>query len=154
MSSAAQPPFANRSSPLSMSSEPRHSVPWSFRYLQIYNLLSSLAWAIVLGRVVLLVPLVGFEHVHGGAGTWLRWTQTTAGLEVLHALTGQFLSSSSSSSSSSSQSNSLPHNETANRGVVARRIDMCRPRSLFPRHDGHTGSVAVLARVVHRPSFP
>ena len=31
---------------------------------------------------------------------------------------------------------------------------MCRPRPLFPRHDGHTGSVAVPARVVHRLSFP
>ena len=96
MTSAAQRPFAYRSSGVSMSSEPRHTVPWSIRYLQIYNLLSSLAWVILLGRVVLLVPLVGFEHVHGGAGTWLRWTQTTAGLEVLHSLTGQFLSSSSS----------------------------------------------------------
>ncbi|KAI9750282.1 MAG: hypothetical protein M1815_001889 [Lichina confinis] len=76
-----------------MSSEPRHTVPWSIRYLQIYNLLSSLAWVILLGRVVLLVPLVGFEHVHGGAGTWLRWTQTTAGLEVLHSLTGLVRSS-------------------------------------------------------------
>ncbi len=60
------------------------------RYLQLYNLFSAFAWLIVLGRVLLLVPLVGFDHVYGGVGTWVRWTQTVALLEIGHSAMSMF----------------------------------------------------------------
>ncbi len=86
MATATQPP-----PPLSdVRRRDDSSVSLRVRYLQVYNLLSCMAWITVLGRVLLLVLLVGFEHVHGGVGTWLRWTQTMAGLEVFHSLSGAF----------------------------------------------------------------
>lgn len=91
MTTATQPllssPFASDAR-----ARERDVVPWRVRYLQVYNLVSCMAWVTVLGRVLLLLALVGFEHVHGGVGTWLRWTQTMAGLEVLHSLSGMFSS--------------------------------------------------------------
>lgn len=89
MATAVQSPLSSRSALFSTQPYERENVPSRVRYLQIYNLLSAFGWLCVLGRVLLLVPLVGFENVHGGVGTWLRWTQTAAGLEVLHSLSGR-----------------------------------------------------------------
>ena len=60
------------------------------QYLVLYNLLSAMLWVAVLGRVILLVPLVGFENVHGGVGEFAKWTQTLAVLEVVHSALGEF----------------------------------------------------------------
>ena len=61
------------------------------QYLIAYNATSSLLWFAVLGCVVLLVPLVGFEEVYGGVGTWTKWTQTLMAVEVVHAATGAWV---------------------------------------------------------------
>lgn len=58
------------------------------QYLIFYNLISALLWVAVLGRVVLLVPLVGFQNVYGGVGEFTKWTQTAAVLEILHSALG------------------------------------------------------------------
>ena len=60
-------------------------------YLQAYNIVSAFLWLAVLGRVLLLVPLVGLENVYGGVSTWTRWTQTLAVVEVGHAALGAFV---------------------------------------------------------------
>jgi very-long-chain (3R)-3-hydroxyacyl-CoA dehydratase len=61
------------------------------QYLILYNFVSAVLWLAVLGRVVLLVPLVGFARVYPGAGNFAKWTQTLALLEVLHAAFGECL---------------------------------------------------------------
>ncbi|MCJ1249000.1 hypothetical protein MMC30_006221 [Trapelia coarctata] len=62
--------------------------PLQTQYLILYNLVSAIAWASVLGRVLLLVPLVDFENVHGGVGQFAKWTQTAAVLEIVHSALG------------------------------------------------------------------
>lgn len=81
------------SSPLSSKSKQRGAKPLQSndpkkQYLILYNFVSAVLWATVLGRVVMLVPLVGFRHVFGEVGGFLKWTQTLALLEVVHALVG------------------------------------------------------------------
>lgn len=76
---------------------PSTTPPPSFRrssspktqYLICYNLLSTILWLIVLGRVILLIPLVGTKHVYGGVGNFAKWTQTLALLEVVHSASGK-----------------------------------------------------------------
>lgn len=58
------------------------------QYLIIYNFVSALLWVAVLGRVILLVPLVGFQGVYGGVGEFTKWTQTAAVMEILHSAFG------------------------------------------------------------------
>ncbi|KAI9678587.1 MAG: hypothetical protein M1817_005644 [Caeruleum heppii] len=58
------------------------------QYLVLYNFLSALLWFSILGRVVMLVPLVGTSHVYGGVGHFAKWTQTLALLEIGHSLLG------------------------------------------------------------------
>ncbi|TVY29891.1 putative very-long-chain (3R)-3-hydroxyacyl-CoA dehydratase, partial [Lachnellula hyalina] len=58
------------------------------QYLILYNFASALSWLVVLGRVVLLVPMVGFGRVYPAVGYFAKWTQTVALLEVVHAATG------------------------------------------------------------------
>jgi very-long-chain (3R)-3-hydroxyacyl-CoA dehydratase len=41
-----------------------------------------------LGRVVLLVPMVGFGNVYQGTENFTKWTQTMALLEVVHSAVG------------------------------------------------------------------
>ena len=60
----------------------------STNYLIAYNFMSALLWFAVLGRVILLIPLAGFENVYGGVGQFVKWTQTLAFLEVLHSAVG------------------------------------------------------------------
>lgn len=59
-------------------------------YLILYNFVSAVLWAAVLGRVLLFVPMVGFGRVYQGVGNFAKWTQTLALLEILHAGTGEF----------------------------------------------------------------
>lgn len=58
------------------------------QYLILYNFVSAILWLVVLGRVLLLVPLVGFGRVYPAVGQFTKWTQTMALLEVVHAATG------------------------------------------------------------------
>ncbi|MCJ1270352.1 hypothetical protein MMC22_010248 [Lobaria immixta] len=58
------------------------------QYLVLYNLSCAILWLAVFGRVILLVPLVGTQHVYGGVGNFAKWTQTVALLEVLHSAFG------------------------------------------------------------------
>ncbi|KAF2452633.1 tyrosine phosphatase-like protein [Lineolata rhizophorae] len=53
-----------------------------------YNFLSAILWASVLGRVVLLASLVGWQHVFAGTGEFAKWTQTMALMEVVHSVFG------------------------------------------------------------------
>lgn len=64
------------------------------QYLVSYNLVCAVLWAAVLGRVVLLIPLVGFGNVHGGVGEFTKWAQTLALLEVGHSALGMVTQSS------------------------------------------------------------
>lgn len=59
------------------------------QYLIAYNLVCAILWTAVLGRVILLIPLVGFENVVGGVGEFVRWTQTLALLEIVHSVIGR-----------------------------------------------------------------
>jgi len=58
------------------------------QYLILYNFVSSILWLVVLGRTVLLVPMVGFARVYPGVGNFTKWTQTLACLEIVHAAFG------------------------------------------------------------------
>lgn len=58
------------------------------QYLILYNFVSSILWLVVLGRTVLLVPMVGFGRVYEGVGHFTKLTQTLACLEIVHAATG------------------------------------------------------------------
>jgi hypothetical protein len=59
------------------------------QYLILYNFVSAILWLTVLGRVLILVPLVGFGRVYPGVGQFTKWTQSLALLEVVHALFGE-----------------------------------------------------------------
>ena len=61
------------------------------QYLILYNFVCAVLWTVVLGRVLLLVPLVGFGRVYAGVGHFTKWTQTLALLEVVHSAVGTFL---------------------------------------------------------------
>ena len=55
------------------------------QYLVLYNLVSAILWFSVLGRVLLLIPLVGYENVYGGVGQFAKWAQTLAIMEIVHS---------------------------------------------------------------------
>ena len=57
-------------------------------YLILYNLFSAVAWGTVLWRTVAINAQSGPYAVFPGIGEWTRWTQTVAGLEILHSLLG------------------------------------------------------------------
>ena len=54
-------------------------------YLLSYNLLSLIFWSAILGRLILLIFLVGPPNIYGGLGDLTRYTQTLAILEIIHA---------------------------------------------------------------------
>ncbi|KAI9649401.1 hypothetical protein NHQ30_001977 [Ciborinia camelliae] len=68
--------------------KPLQSSSRKTQYLILYNFVSALLWLIVLGRVLLLVPLAGFGQLYPAVGLFVKWTQTMALLEVVHAATG------------------------------------------------------------------
>lgn len=59
------------------------------QYLILYNFVCTILWTAVLGRVLILVPMVGFGNVYKGTGEFTKWTQTVALLEVVHSATGK-----------------------------------------------------------------
>ncbi|RQM06285.1 hypothetical protein DH86_00001098 [Scytalidium sp. 3C] len=68
--------------------KPRTSNSLKTQYLVLYNAVSTILWLVLLGRTLVLIPLAGFENVYGGVGEFLKWTQTLALMEVVHAALG------------------------------------------------------------------
>jgi len=73
--------------------ERRKTASLSTRYLIAYNAVSAVLWAGVLGRTILLLPLVGPTHVHEALGDYTKWVQTLAVLEIVHIVLGLLRSS-------------------------------------------------------------
>ena len=63
------------------------------QYLTLYNFVSAFLWLAIFGRVVLLIPLLGFERVYSGVGQFVRWTQMLAILEIGHSALGKYQNS-------------------------------------------------------------
>lgn len=63
--------------------------PLKTQYLILYNFISAILWFAVFGRVVILLPIVGYKNVYGGVGEFAKWTQTTALLEIFHSASGK-----------------------------------------------------------------
>ncbi|KAG5362137.1 putative very-long-chain (3R)-3-hydroxyacyl-CoA dehydratase [Yarrowia sp. C11] len=58
------------------------------KYLTLYNSISAFLWFAVFARLVILLPLVGYDYVSGGLRDFLIGVQTLAGLEIFHSLFG------------------------------------------------------------------
>ncbi|KAI1384471.1 PTPLA-domain-containing protein [Hypoxylon trugodes] len=74
--------MADKSKPVKKSS------PIKNGYLILYNAVSAILWLTVLGRVVGANITGGPLHVYPAVGEFCKWTQTLAGMEVLHSLFG------------------------------------------------------------------
>ncbi|CAD0113776.1 unnamed protein product [Aureobasidium uvarum] len=59
-------------------------------YLVLYNAVSTILWATILGRVSLVASVHGTKYVFPAVGEFAKWTQTLALLEVVHAALGKF----------------------------------------------------------------
>ncbi|OTA89561.1 hypothetical protein M434DRAFT_23310 [Hypoxylon sp. CO27-5] len=57
-------------------------------YLILYNAVSAVLWLVVLGRVVGTNLTSNPQQVYPAVGEFCKWTQTLAGMEVLHSLLG------------------------------------------------------------------
>ncbi|KAL8865063.1 MAG: hypothetical protein Q9174_007090 [Haloplaca sp. 1 TL-2023] len=57
-------------------------------YLSAYNSVCALLWLSVFGRVVLLLPIAGYQSIYEAAGDFTKWTQTLAVLEIIHSAAG------------------------------------------------------------------
>ncbi|SMQ47505.1 unnamed protein product [Zymoseptoria tritici ST99CH_3D7] len=66
----------------------KKSSPAKTGYLILYNALSAVLWAVVLTRTLQTTATKGYKSTYLEVGEWTKWTQTLAGLEVLHAATG------------------------------------------------------------------
>lgn len=80
-------PLSPSDAPRKPARKPLTSSSPQVQYLILYNFVSAILWLAVLGRVLLLVPLVGFGRVYRGVGIFAKWTQTLALLEILHSAT-------------------------------------------------------------------
>ncbi|KAH0359901.1 PTPLA-domain-containing protein, partial [Aureobasidium melanogenum] len=66
----------------------RKSSPVKTGYLVLYNAVSTILWATILGRVLLVSSVHGTKYVFPAVGEFAKWTQTLALLEVVHAAVG------------------------------------------------------------------
>lgn len=57
-------------------------------YLAGYNLVSAILWSIILGRVISIAPVWGNAELMRTTGSYIRWTQTLAALEIVHSAFG------------------------------------------------------------------
>lgn len=58
-------------------------------YLVGYNAVSALLWSVVFYRTVLVLATTQSpELVYPAVGEWTKWTQTVAGLEIVHSVLG------------------------------------------------------------------
>lgn len=58
-------------------------------YLILYNAVSAMLWLTVLGRIVGINAVRGPQFAYPAVGEFCKWTQTLAGMEVLHSLFGK-----------------------------------------------------------------
>lgn len=65
------------------------SSPAKNGYLVLYNAMSAILWLTVLGRVVGITAIRGPQLAYPAVGEFCKWTQTLAGMEVLHSLFGK-----------------------------------------------------------------
>ena len=86
-SQSAMPP---RQSKAKTAAAPAPSSPVKTLYLILYNFASAVAWSTVLGRVVGVLALHGPAFVYDATGTFTKWTQTMAIMEVFHSLLGMY----------------------------------------------------------------
>ncbi|XXG96763.1 hypothetical protein Hte_003054 [Hypoxylon texense] len=66
----------------------RQPSPVKNGYLILYNAASAILWLTVLGRVVGANVTKGPQLVYPTTGEFCKWTQTLAGMEILHSLFG------------------------------------------------------------------
>lgn len=59
-------------------------------YLVAYNAFSAALWSVVLVRTAQTLASDGPEAVYPVVGEWTKWTQTLAGLEIVHSVFGVF----------------------------------------------------------------
>lgn len=85
-----RPEDSQQTAPAASKAERKPSPSPKTTYLILYNFVSALLWSVVLGRVVVIGSIVGWQQVFLGTSEFTKWTQTLAGLEVLHAATGNF----------------------------------------------------------------
>jgi very-long-chain (3R)-3-hydroxyacyl-CoA dehydratase len=71
----------------------KRSSPVKTTYLILYNAISAILWATVLGRTVATNLESGPAAVHSTTGDFVLWTQTLMILDVFHALFGMCPSS-------------------------------------------------------------
>lgn len=67
---------------------PKRSSPIKTAYLILYNAVSAILWATVLGRTVGANMLRGPAFVYVSTGDFVLWTQTLMIMDVLHGLFG------------------------------------------------------------------
>lgn len=67
----------------------RRSSPVKNGYLILYNAVSAVLWATVLGRTVGTNIIRGPAFVYISTGDFVLWTQTLMIMDVLHALFGK-----------------------------------------------------------------
>ncbi|KAI1304344.1 tyrosine phosphatase-like protein [Xylaria venustula] len=70
------------------SKPPRKPSPVKTGYLIFYNAVSAILWLTVLGRIVAVNVIKGPHYAYPAVGEFCKWTQTLAGMEVLHSLFG------------------------------------------------------------------
>lgn len=58
-------------------------------YLILYNWISAVLWAAILGRTVLHGATDGYERVYDFVGTLVKYTQTLAATECLNSSFGE-----------------------------------------------------------------
>ncbi|KAH8156325.1 hypothetical protein CIB48_g11919 [Xylaria polymorpha] len=62
------------------------SSPVKNGYLILYNAVSAILWLAVLGRIAGINAVRGPQFAYPAVGEFCKWTQTLAGIEVLHSL--------------------------------------------------------------------
>ncbi|KAI0024989.1 protein tyrosine phosphatase-like protein [Xylariomycetidae sp. FL0641] len=68
--------------------KPAAASPVKTGYLILYNAVSATLWLAVLGRVLGANVVRGHRFAYPAVGDFCKWTQTLAGMEVLHSLLG------------------------------------------------------------------
>lgn len=68
----------------------KKSSPIKNAYLILYNAVSAALWLTVLSRVVIVNLNSTPQAVYPAVGEFCKWTQTLAGMEILHSLLGTF----------------------------------------------------------------
>ncbi|EWC48148.1 hypothetical protein DRE_02252 [Drechslerella stenobrocha 248] len=80
--------MVSQSPPEGRTQTPTRSATIKANYLVIYNTLSAVLWAVVLTRVAASAARDGFDKVYENVGETVKWTQTLAAMEIVHALLG------------------------------------------------------------------